>query len=219
MASAEAVFKFRERVRLSGLMDRLLEHTVRVAREQGGYSAKRVRALIDSSPLTGAGRVEDTFNLIGRCIAMLVEEASEHAGQSVEGIAAQLDLSVVSGSSVKAALDRDWTKPEARNLAIRELLAQLHRVRQWLQDQLSEEALATPPIADTLALVDRVVDQDTEPDPDAPGPDNDGPPAEDCLTTTRMHHRRQLERIITTARPTSATCPRSGGGRWSQTPK
>jgi hypothetical protein len=201
LMSQGAVFKFRERVRLSGLMGRLLEHTVCVAREEGGYSAKRVRALIDSSPLTGAGRVEDTFNLLGRCIAMLVEEASEHAGQSVEDVAAQLDLSVVGGSSVKAALDCDWPKPEARNLAIRELLAQLHRVRQWLQERLPEEALATPPIAETLALVERVVDQDTEPDPDAPRPGHDGPPAEDGPAPRRLHQGVRKDRIVSVSDP------------------
>ena len=87
LMSQGAVFKFRERVRLSGLMDRLLEHTVRVAREQGGFSAKRVRALIDSSPLKGAGRVEDTFNLLGRCIKLLVEESAREAGREPADVA------------------------------------------------------------------------------------------------------------------------------------
>jgi len=37
---------------------RLVERTVEVARRRGGFSSRRLRAALDSSPLWGAGRVE-----------------------------------------------------------------------------------------------------------------------------------------------------------------
>jgi len=64
---------------------------------------------LDSSPLEGAGRVEDTWNLIGRrcrrcctrsALALEVEESE---------VIREAKLTVLEGQSVKAALDIDGT--------------------------------------------------------------------------------------------------------------
>ena len=167
--SQGTVFNFRERARENGFMERLLQKTVVLARESGGFSAKRLRALIDSSPLVGAGRVEDSFNLLGRAIAKLVDVAASEAGQKPEELAMELELSVALGSSVKAALDVDWRLPSARNDALRELISQFERLSGWLQTQFSEQQLSRPPLHDAFAVVKRIVEQDTEPDPPSPG--------------------------------------------------
>ena len=48
---------------------RLLKRTIELAREIGGFDwrklPKTLQVGIDSRPLVGAGRVEDTFNLLG----------------------------------------------------------------------------------------------------------------------------------------------------------
>lgn len=41
---------------------RLVERTVELAKQRGGFGARQLRAALDSSPLWGAGRVEDTYN-------------------------------------------------------------------------------------------------------------------------------------------------------------
>ena len=50
----------------------LFEKTVKLARETGAFSATHLRAAFDASPLWGAGRVEDTFNLMGRAALHVV---------------------------------------------------------------------------------------------------------------------------------------------------
>jgi IS5 family transposase len=167
--SQGTVFNFRERAREHGLMDVLLERTVALARETGGFSHKRLRAMIDSSPLVGAGRVEDTFNLIGRALSRLVDVSAREAGRSVDELAAELSLSVVSAKSVKAALDADWRLPNARQDALQELLGQVNRVRHWLQSQVPPLD-DRPDVAEALQLVEQLIEQDTEPDPE-PGAD------------------------------------------------
>lgn len=168
--SQGTVFAFRERARMHGFMDRFLQKTVTLARKSRGYSAPRLRALIDSSPLLGAGRVEDTFNLLGRAIAKLVEVAAEQAGRKSDEVADELALSVVAASSVKAALDLDWREASARSDALRELLGQFDRLSSWLQKQFTEKELARPPLGDALDIVNRIIEQNTVPDPNAPGP-------------------------------------------------
>jgi hypothetical protein len=56
---------FRQRLIAKDLDRRLVERTVELAAATGGFGARALRAALDSSPLWGAGRVEDTFNLMG----------------------------------------------------------------------------------------------------------------------------------------------------------
>lgn len=167
--SQGTVFHFRQRAREHGLMTFLLEKTVCLARETKGFSDKRLRMMIDSSPLLGAGRVEDTFGLLGRAVGKLVSVAAAEAGRSADALAAELELTVVSGSSVKAALDVDWRLPSARNQALKALLEQIATLDRWLKKQFTSEALSSPPLNEAVDLVERLVAQDTEPDPDSPG--------------------------------------------------
>lgn len=166
--SQGTVFHFRERAREHGFIKQLLEKTVTLARETKGFSHKRLRAMIDSSPLVGAGRVEDTFNLIGRALRSLITVASQEAGQREEKLVEELALSVASAKSVKAALDVDWRLPSARADALSALLEQFGRLMAWINSQFEAEAVEQPPLSDAIALVERFIAQDTEPDPDDP---------------------------------------------------
>jgi transposase len=46
----------------------LVERSVQLAAATKGFGARALRAALDSSPLWGAGRVEDTFNLMGHAL-------------------------------------------------------------------------------------------------------------------------------------------------------
>ena len=59
---------FRKRLIKKTLDRRLVERTVELAAATGGFGARALRAALDSSPLWGAGRVEDTFNLTGHAL-------------------------------------------------------------------------------------------------------------------------------------------------------
>jgi hypothetical protein len=59
---------FRKRLIEKNLDRRLIERTVELAARTGGFGARALRAALDSSPLWGAGRVEDTLNLMGHAL-------------------------------------------------------------------------------------------------------------------------------------------------------
>jgi transposase len=59
---------FRRRLIEHGLDRRLVERTVALAAVRGGFGSRALRAALDSSPLWGAGRVEDTYNLLGHAL-------------------------------------------------------------------------------------------------------------------------------------------------------
>lgn len=68
---------FRARLIRTDMDRRLLEKTVEFARTHGGFDPKKLpkdlRVAMDSMPLEGAGRVEDTSNLLGHAARKLVE--------------------------------------------------------------------------------------------------------------------------------------------------
>ncbi len=113
-------------------------------------------------------RVEDTFNLLGRAIAGLLEVAANEGSFDAGRVAADLEVKVFSASSVKAVLDVDWRKPEARSAALTALLGQFERLREWLGEYFGEDRLGQPPLAECIGTVERLIEQDTEPDPDSP---------------------------------------------------
>src|SRR5689334_24453271 len=59
---------FRQRL-IEGQMDRrLIERTIEIASQSQGFGPRALRAALDSSPLWGTGRVEDTYNLVGHAL-------------------------------------------------------------------------------------------------------------------------------------------------------
>ena len=70
--SQGALVKFRERMIAHDLDRKLLDRTVALAKQTGRFGWQALRAALDSSPLVGAGRVEDTWNLLGRALRTVV---------------------------------------------------------------------------------------------------------------------------------------------------
>ena len=66
--SKGTLVNFRKRLIDANMDRRLIERTVEVANQSGAFGSRALRAALDSSPLWGAGRVEDTYNLLGHAL-------------------------------------------------------------------------------------------------------------------------------------------------------
>src|SRR3989442_1704571 len=117
--SRGTLFHFRMRLMAHNLDKTLLDRTVALAEQTGGCGARHLRAALDSTPLFGAGRVEDTFNLLGHALRKAVGLAAKALGTSAETLMADAGLVLVGQRSLKAALDRDGGAPTARPSARR----------------------------------------------------------------------------------------------------
>jgi hypothetical protein len=78
---------------------------------------------------------------------------------------ADAGLELVGRSSLKAALDLDWGAPTARASALRLVLEEVERWKSWLEQQQRLSA-QEPPMQEMLEIIDQIVAQDTEPDPE-----------------------------------------------------
>jgi transposase len=152
---------FRGRLIGHDLDRRLIERTVELAARTKGFGAVALRAALDSSPLWGAGRVEDTYNLMGHALrkALGVIAVLQGRGQAagIMWVAQQAGTPELAASSLKAALDRDWDDPAARDEALAVVLGLLDRVEAFIAGYAGDRAAAA-----AAAVARQVRDQDVD---------------------------------------------------------
>jgi hypothetical protein len=170
--SQGALQAFRERLIASDMDRRLLERTIELARATREFDWKKLpktlRVAIDSSPLEGAGRVEDTINLLAHAGRKVAECAAGLIGWSVERVCREARASLLAESSVKKALDLDWSDPAQKASAVKSLAIQLENLKDWIALQLKDE-LTKPPLKDEIETLAQLMSQDLEPDPSGGG--------------------------------------------------
>ena len=161
--SQGALVKFRARMIAHDLDQRLLDRTVALAKQTGRFGWQALRAALDSSPLIGAGRVEDTWNLIGRALRTVATCAAKTLHMSRDQVLREAGVTLLGTGSLKAALDIDWSDPAAHAEALARLLGEVDRLEQWVLRQVP--GAEAPPVQAALAALRRVLTQDLEPDP------------------------------------------------------
>jgi len=149
---------FRKRLISLDMDRRLLERTLEVARARGGFSPRALRLVLDSSPLWGAGRVEDTDNLVGHALHKALTVLAALQERELGEVAVAAGAACVSGTSLKAELDLDWDDPTAREAALGTVLTALSAVEQWLE--AGPVGRTDPRVVQSLATAQQVVSQD-----------------------------------------------------------
>ncbi len=188
---------FRARLVRGDMAPELLRRTVDLARETKGFGFKQAAALrvaIDSVPLDGAGKVEDTINLLGRALRMLLQAVSAFVLLRPEEVAAQAQLPVLVAPSIKAGLDLDWQAPNATQAALGVLFEHQERLTAWM-DAHTANGLSTLRIEAARAQVERIAAQDTEPAAPSGHRIRDGvaPDRQISLSDPEMRHGRKSE--------------------------
>ena len=105
----------------TGMDQRLLERTVELARTRGGFEAKTLRLALDSSPLWGHGRVEDTVNWLGHAARQIIACLAELTQHEVAYVMEPIGLTLFDTPSLKAALDLNWDDAAQQQQALQRL--------------------------------------------------------------------------------------------------
>jgi hypothetical protein len=167
-----ALVAFRRRLIRHDMDRRLLERTRELAHRTKGFDPhklpKTLRVAVDSAPLEGAGRVEDTVNLLGHAARKVVACVALLRGWDKERVCREAGIPVLLESSIKAGLDVQWSDRAEKRRALELLVGQLDSLEAWLMRTLPEE-LQQPPLRETVALLRQLRDQDLEPDPGGSG--------------------------------------------------
>jgi hypothetical protein len=134
---------------------RLIERTIELAAKTGGFGSRQLRAALDSSPLWGTGRVEDTYNLLGHALKKALGVIAAQQGRELSDLANEAGATVVSGSSLKAALDLNWEDPNQCLSGLQVVLEVLERVTGWVSTQPQKETATA-----ALTVAEQVKAQD-----------------------------------------------------------
>ena len=130
--------QFRERLVAANMDLRLLERTIELAKQTKEFDWKKLpkdlRIGVDSRPLEGAGRVEDTINLLGHSARKMVACAAKVLERSPEEICREAGTPLLASTSIKAALDINWSVAEERDAAIEILFGEITLLHQWLEN-------------------------------------------------------------------------------------
>lgn len=160
--------QFRERLIASDMDRRLLDRTVEVAKRTKGFDPKKtprtLRVGVDSRPLEGAGRVEDTINLLGHAGRKIAESVALVLGTDAQEVCRQADSPLLLASSIKAGLDIDWTEPDAKVDALNRLCRQLDRLMTWVSRHAT--SCNDAPLSRYIEALKQVRAQDLEPHPE-----------------------------------------------------
>ncbi|MFO0608797.1 MAG: transposase [Polyangiales bacterium] len=157
---------FRGRLVAAGMAPELLRRTVELARETGGFGYKPavgLRVAVDSVPLDGAGKIEDTVNLIGRALRLLMQAVAAFFLLSPQEVAARSAPPVLLAPSIKEGLDLDWQSPSATEAAVRILGEHIERLLGWMEKR-AQHGVSTLEIEAARERLNRLVAQDTEVD-------------------------------------------------------
>lgn len=140
--------QFRERLVRFDMDLRLLERTVELAKRTKEFDWKKLprdlRLAVDSRPLEGAGRVEDTFNLLGHAARKIIECVEALTDMSREEVCRRAGTPLLRHPSIKAGLDINWSDPEQKDEALEALVGQVTALHGWVERELKGYALTHP---------------------------------------------------------------------------
>jgi hypothetical protein len=167
--SQGALQAFRERMVAHEMDRKLLERTVALVRDgvvskaEGQALTKAVRVAIDSRPLVGAGRVEDTINLLGHAARRIVQLVSKILDCDAAHVCRKAGIPLLLAPSVKAGLDIDWSDAKQKATAIELMERQVSSLHQWVERNL--DAYETQPLRRFIEAIATVKEQDLETSP------------------------------------------------------
>lgn len=161
---------FRTRVIRNDLDLRLLERTVELAKESGEFDWKKLptslREAADSSPLLGAGRVEDTVNLLGHAARNVVAIAAALSGKSKEEVAREAGAGLLNFGSIKSGLDLQWGEEGSLEEGVTRLVREVESLVEWAVARMRSAELGPAQVVPFKAAVDtveRIKSQNVEP--------------------------------------------------------
>ncbi|GHO49806.1 transposase [Ktedonospora formicarum] len=107
----------------------------------------------------GAGRVEDTFNLVGHALKKVLRVVADQQERDLVEVAKEAKVELICESSLKAALDRDWDQQIQKDEALGMVLNVLQAVETWVQTLQQEDAQLAQR---SLSVAQQIQAQDVE---------------------------------------------------------
>lgn len=159
--------EFRAKVLLNEAVEKVFIRVSLDAARAFNPSKGAAKVVLDTTPILGRGAVKDTYNLIADGIKNLARTLSHCADEKLAKIVEQHSLAkYFSDKSLKGGAGIDWTNDDERrqflNILVDDARSLLAAARAWLE-RVSDKR--RPALERAIELLERLLVQDTEPDP------------------------------------------------------
>src|SRR5437660_10199533 len=95
---------------------RLIERVIEIATQSQAFGSRALRAALDSSPLWGAGRVEDTYNLLGHALRKALSVIARQQGRGLTALTpTKWEKGLPKEQKRRRILSQDLCKAERRS--------------------------------------------------------------------------------------------------------
>ena len=156
---------FRMQLIAHNLDKTLLDRTVALAEHTGGFGARQLRAVWTPPPLFGAGRVEDTWNLLGHALRKAVDAAAQKLGISALGGRGGRRADAGGPRQSQSRTGPGLGRTPCACLRVGPGPGGGARWQHWLEQQPTLAA-QEPPLKEGMETITQMITQDTEPDPE-----------------------------------------------------
>jgi hypothetical protein len=155
---------FRKRLVAHGKERYAFDRFIAVGRA-AGFIPDKVTILTDTTPVQGAGAVQDTYTLIRKAVRKLLKQLGYGTARKRRGLSPQVEALVTTYVRRNRKADIDWSDPQQRAAQLKQLVQDAEAVLQLAVDEQSDdaEALASAWLL-TKILGDDIV-QDEQGDP------------------------------------------------------
>jgi len=164
---------FRAQLILHDQVRSVFQRSLEFARESGYLQGRKMKVVLDTTPILGRGAVKDTYNLLADGIKKLVWAlAKKVASTKPEVWAREHGLGHYYGSSVKGEAEIDWSDENARAKFLKSIVADADRLLQTARQTLQQVPVGSDQeqaIVEAAQLLSQLLLQDVERPAGGPG--------------------------------------------------
>ena len=165
---------FRAQLILHDRIRAIFQRSLEYAQETGYLQGRKMKVVLDTTPILGRGAVKDTYNLLADGIKKLIWALAKNAaGTPPEVWARRQGLGRrYYGSSVKGEAEIDWSDEKARAEFLKSIVADADRLLETARQMLQQVPVASnqeKAILEAAQLLAQLLLQDVE-RPEDPGP-------------------------------------------------
>jgi len=169
---------FRAQLILHDPVRLVFQRSLEFARESGYLKGRKIKVVLDTTPILGRGAVKDTYNLVAEGIKKLVRALAKRvSGTNPEAWARRQGFGRYFGSSVKGEAHIDWSDEQARGRFLKSIVEDAERLLETARQTLGQVPAGSDQeraILEEAQLLSQLLLQDVERPVEAAPPTSDG---------------------------------------------
>ena len=156
---------FRTQLIVRGEALKIFKESLRHAREDGYFKSRKIKVILDTTPIIGKGAVEDTYNLLAESLREVLGILAKLEEKEFGVFASDHDFGRYAERSFKGSVSIDWDNEEERQVVLNSLVSDCDRVLVLAGEKLwgySSESDEAKEIIDATDLLSKILAQDVK---------------------------------------------------------